>query len=678
MTPYGQPRVWLEQFPLGEPLPFEIGYLGLCYPGEVIRSDSWDPEWGEPLVGDRYFRIVLLSHQSTASSPFISDSRTALCLPATGESQQRDRLLNEMATIRETQALYQTQPDPEADSIRRTLLRYYQGLEAALMSQEASRYSSGTILAGPDRRTLPSDHLTGADPVDWFSHIARWLLTYAYPELPIDAEALRREVTAEDPRRLFSVIFHQADESPEILAELGPSLGLSSVEHPRVYNPSDCAILDVIRKKLLEMSEPASWPELHHYLSHQIGLTGPLSTLYLLLFLHQQRPDWEVRLSPGHQLVLAGGRPLPGTRLTGDLLPALEWDNRLAEWATTIGPVTEPHWNDALPYLSALCHNLSEAYEAGSISLQEQQLLQSLARLSQEVRQSQEFLAIVNQRAGEEPDALPYLSRALGGLSRIAGNDFRSIYQSARNTYPDYRLLEQDTRLLGQLSQLAGASDELRSAWRYLDAAVVSSRLTELSIEKQALEGALAPASLFRFSRSWSYVAQQVADFKARFAAAYRVHHEWEQQSFPLYQRDLDSAGLKLRALEQLNTIPELGQPVGEGLSESLDVLDVAFASCAATAQDLDLSETPACRFCGLRLDQTLPVETLAGVLATIDARLGGKNRQLSNLLVQKILQGQLDQPLEDLLKIVQASDLSALSNTISAELVGFIRRILV
>jgi hypothetical protein len=127
-----------------------------------------------------------------------------------------------------------------------------------------------------------------------------------------------------------------------------------------------------------------------------------------------------------------------------------------------------------------------------------------------------------------------------------------------------------------------------------------------------------------------------------------------------------------------LNTIPELGLPAGEGLSESLDVLDVAFASCTVTAHDLDLSETPACRFCGLRLDQTLPVETLAGVLAIIDARLGEKNRQLSNLLVERILHGQLDQRLEDFLKIVQASDLSALSNTISAELVDFIRRILV
>lgn len=573
--------------------------------------------------------------------------------------------------------MYLTQRDPEADFIRRTLLQHQQGLEEVLMTQEASRYSSGTILSGPGRRTLPSYLLAGVDPVAWFSHIARWLLTHAYPDLPIDADVLPREVTAEDPRRLFSAIFHQANDSPEILTELGPGLGLSSVEHPGVYDPSECAILDTIRAKLSEMSQPASWPELHHHLSHQIGLTGPLATLYLLVFLQQQWADLEVRLSANHQLVLVGGRPLPGTRLTGDLLPVLEWDNRLPGWATTVGPHTEPHWNDALPYLSALCPGLCQASEAGYISLQEQLLLQFLVRLSQELRQCREFLNIVNQRSGEKPDAFPYLSQALSSLSRISGNDFRSIYHSARNTYPDYRLLEQDTRQLEQLSQLAYASEEIRSAWQYVDAAVVPPRLTELSIEKQALEAALAPASLLRSSRSWSNLAQQITDFKTRFAAAYRVHHEWEQQSLPLYRRDLDSARLKLRALELLNTIPELGHPAGEGLSESLGVLDVSFASCTVTAHNLDLSERPACQFCGLRLDQTLPVETLAGVLATIDARLGEKNRRLSNLLVEKILQGQMNQRLEDFLKIVQASDLSALSNTISAELVNFIRRML-
>ena len=45
--------------------------------------------------------------------------------------------------------------------------------------------------------------------------------------------------------------------------------------------------------------------------------------------------------------------------------------------------------------------------------------------------------------------------------------------------------------------------------------------------------------------------------------------------------------------------------------------------------------------------------------------------------MVGKILQGQVDQRLEDILKIIQASDLLALSNTISEEMISFIRRLL-
>lgn len=52
MTTYGEPRVWLDQFPLNEPQPFAQEWHGLLYPGEIIRADSWASQWGEPLTGD--------------------------------------------------------------------------------------------------------------------------------------------------------------------------------------------------------------------------------------------------------------------------------------------------------------------------------------------------------------------------------------------------------------------------------------------------------------------------------------------------------------------------------------------------------------------------------------------------------------------------------------------------
>ncbi len=85
MTIYGEPRVWLEEFPLGEPQALAHDFMGLRYPGEVIRANSWDPVWGEPLTGDLYFRIVLLLRRpgaSTARRSEVHDARIAVCTPA--------------------------------------------------------------------------------------------------------------------------------------------------------------------------------------------------------------------------------------------------------------------------------------------------------------------------------------------------------------------------------------------------------------------------------------------------------------------------------------------------------------------------------------------------------------------------------------------------------------------
>ena len=131
-------------------------------------------------------------------------------------------------------------------------------------------------------------------------------------------------------------------------------------------------------------------------------------------------------------------------------------------------------------------------------------------------------------------------------------------------------------------------------------------------------------------------------------------------------------------ALDLLNTIPELGEATGDGLTPALAGMEVQLSPCAVPSRDLDLDETPGCPSCRLTLEQSLPTQALARLLSTIDATLGEMNRTLSNLMVERILHGQVDQRLEDFLKIVQASDLSALSNTISEELVTFIRRMLV
>jgi hypothetical protein len=91
-----------------------------------------------------------------------------------------------------------------------------------------------------------------------------------------------------------------------------------------------------------------------------------------------------------------------------------------------------------------------------------------------------------------------------------------------------------------------------------------------------------------------------------------------------------------------------------------------------------DLSQHPTCGLCLLSLDQSLPTTDLAARLAEINAALGEKTRRLSHRVVVRIIrQEEMDETTRKFLAVVQASDLSALSNTITPELVAFIQGLL-
>ena len=675
MTLYGEPRVWLEEFPLEQPVPLTYDHLGLRYYGEIIRADGWSPAWGEPLTGDVFFRIVLLRQRRAPRRPTILDSRIALCLPGPGLSRRRNRLAGELSTIRETQAVYLTHRDAEAGLIRTTLERREAGLEQEFMGEESVRYSEGEILIDSGHPPDPASFFAGLDPIAWCSLLAGWLLARAYPTLPVNGAILPRPVTADDPAHLHSAIFAQRDSSSGILAELGPGLGLDPTGGPEYLDMSKCPVAGLIRSRLASLPVPAPWMELYHYLAHQIGLTGPLATLYTLLYLFAEKPELELRLSPDHQLALLEGRRLLGRRLTSDLVPSLLWDQRIADWATTIGPATEPQWIDTLLYLSALSPDLTTGDEMDDFRSQEGLLLGKVSALSQDLNQATGFLELLGGTAGDVATA--DYAASIGRLLGISGDDFVSVYQSVRKVYQDYRQLEADMATLRQLARLGEWQEDILGAQEYLQQAEVPPSIAELSIQRQALHAALAPGPLLRSSRGWEGLVPQISWFKSEYASAYRSHHQRLHQSLPAYQQDLESAHRKMRAHTLLNTLPELGGPTGAGLSETVENFDGGPDACLVSTADLDLQSVPWCQSCHLSLERSLPTEELARLLSAIDGVLGEKNRRLSNLLVERILQGNADERLEEFLNIVQASDLSALSNTLSEELLEFIRRLL-
>ena len=676
MTSYGEPRVWLEEFPLGQAVPFYCDHLGLRYQGEVIRADRWLPAWGEPLGQDAFFRIILLQQRGRQQAPKIQDSRIALCIPATGLSRRRSQYSNEMATIRETLGAYRIQRDTEGELIRTTLQRRLEETEEQLWGEESVRFSQGQIITNSSQKPDPAAVFAGLTPEPWFSRLAGSLLAGAYPDLPIDGNSLPRPVTSADPPELFREIFSQPGFGASLLSQLGPGLGLTAAQlsDPPEFPSSNVAIL--IRKRLARLSSPVQWSLIHNYLSHEAGLTGQLAILYLLLYIHHEQPRMEVRLGAGHQMMLADGSPLLGTRLTADLIPYLKWDDEIGRWANTIGPVTEPEWNDALLYLSVLCPGLTPIAEGKAVEDQEASLLRNKAEFEVRLSQATNFLRSLRMSATDHEAEGP--GNAVGRLAKISGNDSASIFRSIKSAYQNHQDLTADITALDRLTRLSDRKDDILSAQVYLDHAAVPLAMAELSIQHQALQEAISPGPLLRSPRGWEGLAPEITRFKSQYALAYRDHHGDIHRSLAAYLRDLAAARRKMNAHSLLNALPELGEPTGGGLFEKLGQIDPGPSPCQADSAVIDLEATPICPSCHLSLDWTIPSGDLARLASAIDGVLEDKNRRLSNLLVERVLEGNNGQRLNDFIAIVQASDLSALSNKLNEDLLAFIRQLLV
>ena len=639
MTSYGEPRVWLEQFPHGQVSHFYCDHQGLRYQGEVIRADRWDPAWGEPLTQDAFFRIVLLQQRGRQQSFKIQDSRIVLCLPEAGQSHRRGRLTNEVSSIRETLGVYRIQRDTEGELIRTTLQRQMEGTEEQLLGEESVRYSQGRIVTNGYQTPESAVIFSGINPDAWFSRLAQGLLADAYPNLAIAEAALTRVVTSADPPQLFQEIFRPTGATSNLVSQLGPGLGLINNEGQESSGFSSSPVADLIRDRLARLPQPAQWPLVHNYLSHEAGLTGELATLYLLFYLRHEQPGLEIRLNAGHQLTLADGASVSGTQITGDLVPYLRWSDDFGHKAATIGPATQPEWNDTLLYLRLLCPELTAVTDNGEYEDQESVFLTHMAEFAERVQRAINFL----RSLGTSENAAGESASAMDRLIEISGDDHLTIYRSIKRVYQSHRQLEEDLAVLDQLSRLSEWQDDIRSAREYLYSAAVPLTMVDLSVQSQALQESTSPGPLLGSKRGWEGLAPEITRFKSQYSAAYRAHHQDVHRFLPAYLRELEAARRKMDAHSLLNALPELGEPTGDGLFEDLADIDPGPSPCRIDSAGLNLDATPGCPSCQLSLEWSIPDGDLARLVSAIDGVLEDKNRRLNNLLMERVLEGNND-----------------------------------
>lgn len=685
MSSPAEPNRFWHMYPLGMTQPFAVSYGGLKYTGEVIRSDHWDHDWGLPLEGDEYFRIVLLVHRRQVPSSDIHDSRIAVCIPGRRPSRVQQHVDKELTTIRETQALYVTQRRPDTEVLRKYLERQGEELETQLASEEAARYAGGriespTVFAGGIQEFFARPELD-----TWIEGIATSLLSWAYPALPLDSSLFPRTITLKDIADTYEAIFATNIEDRAPLGEFGPGLGLCKPQLPLDFDPGECRVFQEIRAELDSHHGEIQWKDVHVHLAHASGLTRPLATLYLLGFVYYGQPETEMLLAPDHHLVFRDGRPVRGSRLTKEFIPYLSLEDDHSEWGSILaqsiavlrlyrGEVT---WNDALQYTSLLCQGLTEL-EEGSRDLadQERELLDSLHELAGDLREAGRVLETL---ARSIPS--PNQERLLADVQRLwqiseAGN-FQEVYQLARGAFPAPQDLLQMLDLVRRILYLGESLEEIIDTKAYLDGAEIQSGYRQLSFDRSTLMEEMSLPLLLASIQGWPTVKGHIHDYQARYGRAYDSHHTYYQREASRLSESLEDSRLKLHALTLLNTVKELGEPVGLDLEQRHSNLERGIWPCNVDPGDIPLSRNPRCGNCLMVLGEKPPAQELESLLRDLNRALGEQNRRLSRLLVDRILHDMVDERLEDFLKIVNSSDLSALSNTLNDELVVFIRQLL-
>ncbi len=678
MTRQSEPSHQFRLSQTGGPQLVTVSYRGLQYRGEVVSSERWDPALGQPLEGDLYFRIVALMNPRGVPAGDIQDSRIAVCVPGRGASRRRGQTDRGLAALRETQALYVTRGDPENAPICSYLDRQRLELEAQMIREEAARYAGGHIESTAAMGDT-GGFFASPEPVSWFTEIGQAVLAAAYPGLPIDPSMFPRSITAEDVAATYRAIFARASEDRIPLGEFGPGLGLTSLQDPLTVAPGKSMPFRQIRTALEDHGGDLSWDRIHPLLAHRTGLTGPLASLFLLAFVYYGEPRIELALADGHGLTLGYGAPVRGERLAREFVPYLPWreDGFSGKFVGGRQPVGELTWNNALQYTSMLAQGLTELSEGSpELHLQEEELLEALTylrRKADSVREALERLAVVMPG--------PRVQASLAQVSRLSqvfgGTDFQGVHALAPSTYPDPRNLIEDLEKLTLLIYLAGQVEDMAGARAYLDGSSIQAGHPELSLVRMALLEELSSDVILGGGQGWPPVRAHVQDYRTRYGQAYGVHHESYHSRVSDLRMALEDAEISLRALSILNTIQEMGEPVGADLDQVYSDLRHSVVPCTMSLEEMVIRSNPRCPGCRIELGEVPLSQEVNAFLKDLDRSLGEQNRRLSLALVERILHDRVDERLDSFLKIVQASDLRALSNTLNEELGLFIRQLL-
>ncbi|MBA3921808.1 MAG: hypothetical protein H0X31_08960 [Nostocaceae cyanobacterium] len=433
---------------------------------------------------------------------------------------------------------------------------------------QVDAYRKGKVFTRRSLGIKLSDIFRQAAAEQAIDSLAQKLLADTYTRSLINISELKsgKNLELADIRKVFDGLFspNPSGTNKNAVENYGVGLGLTSNQNCLEFNPVICKVFDFLRQQLCQHQGRVTRNQLERLLvGSPHGLTRDLLSLYLLCFVHYGNPRAELELSPETTIKLRNSKTPPKQRLTTDLIRQVEWSNKFDREIRALQESQGVDWNQVVPFARILDDTLTTTTDSQQKLEQEERLKRASLALKERVEAVNNSLASLARTLGSTlPKSISeQLSPLLLLTQTVDLDDFFATAQSRFENEEQLATALSNFKILENLSHLSTDLGADRAYLRQLK----DSLPPDANLLRHSLDEVLALFNLEQLLESPSFqesLLSQLDQLKDKYTNQYRIHHRDHYQAVQNLRSELVETGEKLKTLERLNEVRELGLPV--------------------------------------------------------------------------------------------------------------------
>lgn len=655
------------------------------YKQEVVLTDQWNSSaYGSQLDLDNHARIVILTYPGEIDSSEILDERIAVVAPAV-LTQSAKELIRDWLTVDALEEKYLNDATVDGEKMREFLKEKRREIVPEIQKTQVDAYRKGKVFTRRSLGIKLSDIFRQATAEMSIESIAQKLLADAYTQALINASEFKSGKSLElaDVRKVFEglLISNPSGANRNAVENYGVGLGLTSAQNLLAFNPQNCQVFEILRQQLNQHQGRVTRTQLEKLLvGSPYGLTRDLLSLYLLCFVHYGNPRVELELSNDNTIQLQNGTAPPKGRLTTDTIRQVKWSNKFDREIRVLQESVGVDWNQVVPFARILDDTLTTTTDSQQKLEQDERLKRACQALGQRVAFVDNSLRSLARTLGS---TLPVsVSEQLSPLQLLTQtSDLDNFFETAQSQFESEEQLVKVLLDFVALENLSHLSTDLGADRAYLRQLKDSLPLDADPL-RHSLDEVLVQFNLEQLLESPSFqesLRSQFEQIKNEYINQYRIHHREHYQAVETLRTNLAGAEEKLKTLERLNRISELGLPVALNHRQRQQALLNQLQVCSVNDLELQqgLAHDPLCGYCRLELRQSVPTAQVTAWQEDLKRVMIEQFARLKSETVKRLLRNAETPDIRNLLQVLESGNAEDLVGLLTDEVTQILQSLL-